>query len=445
MKRILPLLLTLLLLLPTLSACGASEEAAAAPMAHPVNFYYRTVKTDFTAEDGVIRAELRDLNPGLSLKELFEIYFEGPEQDDLTKPFSNDCSLDNAYRSGDRLELRLTRSAFSPAAFDHTLTYACLARTGLDLDGITAVHIYVKTPGGAKADEITLTESSLLLYDKGLAQENTELVLYYADENGDFLVPEKRTLPYSDQKNLPDTVLDLLASAPQSAGLRSALPAGARHLDVSVENGLCTVDFNEDFFTNRPADEQSELLAVLSVVNSLCELNGIDRVQLYVAGNEVPVYRYLDLSEPWIPDQAAVGPVRQELGEFPGALCLPDRSGLLHRMTIRARARGSASREAVLLLALFDRTERNGMTDLFSNVRTPVSIRTENGICTVELPKNTLPYEEPAREIAIRSITATLTTLPEVLSVALSEDGVPVSETPLVPEESWFCTRSLEE
>lgn len=444
MKRVCIFLLLLLLLFPVLSACGA-EEAESAPMAHPVSFYYRTAQTDFGAEDGVIRAELRDLDPGLTLKALFELYFEGPQSEELTAPFSKETTLDNAYRSGDRLELRLTRSAYSTAAFEHSLTYACLARTGLSLEGVTAVHIYVKTPGGAKADEITLTQSSLLLYDRGLAQENTELILYFADEAGELLVSEKRTLPLIEQKELPETVLKLLAERPQSAGLRSVLPAGARPLDVSVENGLCTVDFNGDFFSNRAESEQGELLTVLSVVNSLCELPGVDRVQLYVAGNELSLYRYLDLSEPWIRDSAVVGPVRQELGEFAAVLCLPDRAGLLHRLSIRARARGGSSRETALLQALFERTERNGLSAPFAETPLPLSVRTRNGVCTVELAADTLPAEEPARTLAIRSLAATLSTLPEIRSVVLFEGGERIGDELLRPEADWFCAGTPEE
>ena len=101
MKRICLLLILLLsAALLLFSGCG-DRDAPGAPMTHPVSFYYRTAVTDFAAEDGVIRAELRDLNPGLSLKELFEIYFQGPEREDLTAPFAKDCSLNDVYRTYD--------------------------------------------------------------------------------------------------------------------------------------------------------------------------------------------------------------------------------------------------------------------------------------------------------------------------------------------------------
>lgn len=440
MKRICLLLILLLsAALLLFSGCG-DRDAPGAPMTHPVSFYYRTAVTDFAAEDGVIRAELRDLNPGLSLKELFEIYFQGPEREDLTAPFAKDCSLSDVYRSGNRLEIRLTRSALSTAAFDHSLSYACIARTGLALEGVASVHIYVRTPGGAKADEITLTESSLLLYDGGLTGENTELTLYFSDETGELLVSEKRSLPLTDSRELPELVLDLLEQAPQSVGLRSALPPGARHLDVNVENGLCTVDFNADFFTNRPESEQGELLTLLSVVNSLCELKEVDRVKLFVAGSELSQYRWLDLSEPWIRDSTVVGPIRQELGEFAAVLCLPDPGGALHRVTIRCRARGGDTRETALLQALFTRTERNGLTAPFADRPVPLSVRTERGVCTVELAANTLPAEEPARSRAIRSVSATLAAMPEIRTVVLLEGGQRIDDRLLVPEPSWFCT-----
>ena len=195
MRRMILLLLFAALLL---SACGKTEEAVI--MIQPVSFFYRTAATDFSAEDGVIRAEIRDLGAkNYTERELFELYFNGPESPDLVSPISQDTELSDVYVRGGTLILQLTRTANSPAEFDHSLTYACLAKTGLALDGIHKVQIKVRTRGGALEKNLILSESDILLYDNGAEPSNNmEVTLYYADETGSFLLPEKpyvRDLP----------------------------------------------------------------------------------------------------------------------------------------------------------------------------------------------------------------------------------------------------------
>ena len=56
MKRILMCLLALTLLL---AACNQTLQEQ--PMIQPVRFYYRTARMDFSAEEGIIRSELREL------------------------------------------------------------------------------------------------------------------------------------------------------------------------------------------------------------------------------------------------------------------------------------------------------------------------------------------------------------------------------------------------
>ncbi len=435
MKKLWFLLLLAALLF---TACAAEEEPA--PMVQPVSFYYRTARTDFTAEDGVIRAEVRDLGSNTySDLALFQAYFEGPTSKELILPAAPDTELEDVRRDSGTLELWLKQNPNSPAELDHALTYACLAKTGLALEGVRTVVLHIRSPGGVHLDDLTLTAADILLYDNGEAPESRELTLYYAEEGGNLLLTEKRQIPLLPAEELPDYAIGLLLGAPESGGMRSPLPAGTAVLDLRVEDGVCTVDFNSDFLHNHPDTEQEEQLAILSVVNTLCELEGINRVQLYSQGRKLERYVYLDLSTPWVLDSSVVGPVREELGEFTGVLCLPDQTdGLLHRVTVRVRARGSASRETALLLALLNRSAQNGLSNPLSGAAAPLSVSTTNRLCTVDLAAGTLPEEAQARETALRSIAATLCSLNAVQSVCISENGTLLTPEPLRPAEDWF-------
>ena len=438
MKRTLILLAALLLL------CGCAGPEPSVILIQPVTFYYRTAQPDFSAKDGVIRAEIRDLGNGsFSDSEIFSKYLEGPVSPDLISPVSQDTKLEKVVRVGSRLDVYLIRDVNSPAELDHTLTDACLAKTGLALDGIGKVRIFVHSQGGAKLSDVVYTGSSFLFFDNGETPDTLEVTLYYADESGRFLLPEKRTVSQMRDEDLATYVLGLLCSEPLSGGMKSPFPPGTALMEtVKVENGICSVDFYPE---DTPEQEQAQMLAVLSVVNTLCKLDSINQVQIYISGRQVMPgeareYQYLDLSAPWTADNSVIGPVREELGEFSAVLCLP---GLqpdvyLHRLTVRARARGGVSREEALLQMLFERTAQNGLGVPVTDTASIVSVSTKNGVCTVDLGANSLPGDEPARSTAIRSIAASLASLPELDAVLITENGSPVSPEPIRPQSDWF-------
>ena len=333
------------------------------------------------------------------------------------------------------------RNENSPEEFDHSLTYACLAKTGLDLEGINKVQITVRSKRGVLEDDVILTENEILLYDNGEDPWNTQdITLYFSDESGSLLLTEKRTVPMMPAEELPQYAMELLLSVPQSGGMLSALPPGTGILDISVENGICSVDFNADFYSNRPDHEQAEQLAILSVVNTLCGLDGINAVQIYSQGTKLDSYGHMDLSKPWMMDSMPIGPIRSELGEFAGTLYLPgETDGLLHRLTVRARTRGGATREEALLLALFSRAAQNGLLAPMAGLPNPLSVSTSNQVCTVVLAENSLPTDPSARELVIRSITASLCTLPRIKSVKILDGSGNAPGEALTPAAEWFC------
>ena len=439
----------ILLLIPVLlAACGGPEQSA--PMLQPFSFYYRTASTDFTAEDGVLRAEVLDIGSlpytDADRLDLLRFYLtREPDSDALVSPFSHyqdliSCRLD----TGGTLELLLRQAPEAPTALERSLAFVCLTKTALGLDGVRKLSIQVRNSDGQVTDSIQLMDSSILLYDSGAMPE---VILYFADEEG-FLIPEARRIRPLSQEALPQFVLELLLGGPQTPGLHSPLPPGAELLDVTVENGVCSVDFNGDFYANRPAGEDAARLAVLSLVNTLCELNGIDRVQIYIEGQSYASYVCQDLSGWWMRDISLVGPIRAQQGEFAARLYLPGQSDpLLHSLMLRARVSGISSKELALVQALISRGPQNGLYSPLENAPPPLFVSTRNGVCHVGLRAGTLPEEPTPRLQAIRALTATLCALPEIDAVTLTEGDVPVSlpsedgslSERFSPEPDWFC------
>jgi lipoprotein-anchoring transpeptidase ErfK/SrfK len=106
-------------------------------------------------------------------------------------------------------------------------------------------------------------------------------------------------------------------SAERGLGFRSYVPAGSRVLDLTVANGLATVDVNSRFAAG---NRGSRLARLAQLVRTLTGPQGATRVQLLVAGaSSNGLFPGIDTSEPvtfqtlQTPDHPVPGPRREKL------------------------------------------------------------------------------------------------------------------------------------
>lgn len=130
------------------------------------------------------------------------------------------------------------------------------------------------------------------------------VTLFFADAFGECLVAETRRLPAGD--DLPLRVLQALAEGPASPDLVGTIPAGARVLSVTVQDGLAIVDYSRELRDNHPGGSAGEMLTAYAIVGSLVALKGIDAVQILLEGEVVEtLVGHLIFSEPMtVPEEA---------------------------------------------------------------------------------------------------------------------------------------------
>ncbi|MBR2021019.1 MAG: GerMN domain-containing protein [Clostridia bacterium] len=117
----------------------------------------------------------------------------------------------------------------------------------------------------------------------------TEIVtvrLYFPDNDALYLHAEERSLEVEKGESLAPLVLQELFKGPESEDLSPSLDGENLVLSVSVSEGLCTVDFASDFALLNSGGTTKEAFAIGSIVNSLCELDGIQKVKINIDGNK---------------------------------------------------------------------------------------------------------------------------------------------------------------
>ncbi len=106
--------------------------------------------------------------------------------------------------------------------------------------------------------------------------------IYFASTDNTMLVADTYDIHYNKTVSKSRVVMDALISGPLTASLNRVLPTDTRINGIEVKDGLCTVDFDSSFLT--PYGEQSFSIKVFAIVNSLCELDEVDQVQILVNG-----------------------------------------------------------------------------------------------------------------------------------------------------------------
>lgn len=444
-RRLLAAAAALVLLL---SAGCTKQQAGQADAVQPFDFYYRTVQTGYDGDSGVIAAQIRELGTQTpEVEELFALYLQGPADESLVLPFPQDTELVSAVSGEGVLTLRLSGGYEALTGVNASIADACIAKTMLQLSGVKSVCIMAVTSGGGILRQTTLSEEDLLLQDDSADASNLEILLYFSDESSRYLLAEKRTIPHMDASQLPQYLVEQLIAGPQTAGMYPTIPEGVSLLDINVENGVCAVDFTADFVANRPESEQQERTTLLSVVNTLTELDTISEVQFYVEGRRQETYLYLDISGGFVYDGSAVGPVRPDLNELDATIYLPEQSSAkLHAIPLRVKLTSSESAERAVLQALLSYPSGNGVSNPFFGSLQAASVKVTHGICTVDLNEAYPGAESYSAECGqMRAITATLAALDGVRAVQILVNGAEPAYRFLSaqgaqsPQPNWFC------
>ncbi len=438
MKRMIALMLFLTLLLG-LFGCEQPE------LRTPGTFYYLRTETAYTGIDGVIAPEQRELD-GIreDLGAILDLYCQGPVSAGLENPLPPD-----AFLLSHTLEDEVLTLVFSPQlaqlnGIELTAAAGCLTRTFLGLTG--AKKLILKADGALLGGQtaMELSTADLELQDDSLDRMLQDFTVYYTNLDRRYLIGQEVSVDPSAQESIPMQLLELMLMPPAGSNLHSALPEGTRIEGVSVVDGLCTVELSTEFEDRRFYSLTSQVLSLMSVVNTLTALPEIQRVEFVCEGNLLIHYGALAISAPLVRDERCIGPVRTGLGEQDITIYLSHgEEGRLLPMPTRLRQTGAAPQAELILRYLLQDPGTNGITSRLPAGTQVNDITITNGTCYVDLSAQYLNSPADLRW-AGRVIAASLCNLPGVEQVQILVDGKipagfdPAWFGPLKPNSDWF-------
>jgi len=136
---------------------------------------------------------------------------------------------------------------------------------------------------------------------KIVSKEQKNVILYFSDEEGEFLIGERNRITKRDgvDEEAKELVAELIRGP--KGKLIPTLPPQTRLISLHVdENGLAKVSFSKAFTADHPGGSSAEIMTVYSIVNSLTtNFPQIKRVQILVEGKEIEsIAGHLSLMKP---------------------------------------------------------------------------------------------------------------------------------------------------
>ncbi|UCZ52155.1 GerMN domain-containing protein [Bacillus shivajii] len=122
--------------------------------------------------------------------------------------------------------------------------------------------------------------------DDDVVEETAMSELYLVDRNG-LVAPQTFNLPASEN-DVAQKVSYLIQGGPISEmlpnGFQAVLPPGTEVINATVNQGVATINFNEEFADYRP---EHELQVLQSLTWTVTQMEGVDRVRIQMDGEDV--------------------------------------------------------------------------------------------------------------------------------------------------------------
>lgn len=220
---------------------------------------------------------------------------------DYISPFPEDVKIEEYKIERTLLDIHFNVNYNKMDAVTEVLLRAAIVQTLTQIPEIEYVSFYAAghpiTDDQGKeigyqnaADFVQNIGSTLHSYQKG------ELILYFASKDGQKLKSENVNVRYNSNISMEKLIVEEVIEGPMSAELQATFADNTKVLGVSVKDGVCYVNFDENFLVNQVAIDPN--VTVYSLVNSIVENGAATKVQILVNGEtNVKYQEIVDLNE----------------------------------------------------------------------------------------------------------------------------------------------------
>ena len=284
MRRLLAVLAGLILL----TGCSGNGETEA-----PSEYfmYYLSLEANKVVENAY---EPEASSGDEMIQEFVDRLNETPEGEDYQRLMPKDVKIDSYSLEDSTLILTIGGDYEQMERPREILVRVGLVRAFTQISGVDRVQIV--TENGELKDSAgnvigAMTRESFV-ENAGSEINNyqyTTLTLYFANETGDKLVPETRSVYYSTSVPLERVVVEQLVKGPAEEGHYAVLPSDTNILSVTTSENIAYVNFDNTFMNGTMSVVQE--IPIYALVNSITTNCPVQRVQFSIDGESDVTFR----------------------------------------------------------------------------------------------------------------------------------------------------------
>ena len=246
------------------------------------------------------------------VNELLNLLGNAPDEPDYICAKPDGVTVTGVQMSDDTLLVYFDEAYTQMNPTQEILCRAAYVRTLTQAPGVDSVEFYVgdnplKDSAGEEVGRMKSEDFIENTSDEINAYQSGQVTLYFASKDGKSLVEVGANVILSANSSTEKLIVEKLLAGPDSNmhGVNATIPSNTKLLGVYTDERICYVNLSEDFLV--PMPEVSEKVTLYSIVNSLCALPTVDKVQISVNGEvNKSLTDSLTLETPFEEDQSLI-------------------------------------------------------------------------------------------------------------------------------------------
>ena len=426
MKKLAALVLALLLL----GGCAAGTQPSGESY---LEVYYCRESRDLSDGSAVGKVRCPLDSEDDRLHQALTLLMQDPQREGLYSAFPADVRIESYNISDGEISVIFSEGYSRMLPARRTLARCCLVLTLCELEEVSCVSIYE----GDKPMEEGLTREIMLLESTGDRDYQTDITLWFPNAEGSCLVSQRRQLTIAQFKTLAEYAVEELLLSARGKETRSALPEGTQLRSIKLSGGLCTVDLSGEFLSGRPDTATEERLSIYALVNTLTELEDVERVQITVEGERIGSYLYMDLSQPLERTEAFSAAALSSRGWYTVNLYMKTVGGKLVAVPMPLDKPDLERLTEQVLRMLLEQDETWGYRRCLPKGTTLLSCEVDRQrVCTLQLSQEFLVGSRKEIELAAQALAATAIDAGGVNSVRILAGGSYYMNGELIEKDS---------
>lgn len=282
-----------------IASCGRSEDSVSGDSKNCVYYLNREETKIVAIEDETleIENEASGKTPEELIAKAMERLQSDPEDPNLKKTLGGEVTIDGYSLENGVLLLDFGRDYYALSNTTEVLFRAALVRTLTAIEGVDSVSINVENMPLTNTNgfDVGLMKAEDFIDNAGEemnAYEETTLTLYFATADGTHLSKEVREVEYSSNISKEKLVLEQLIAGPSKKDLGPTIAPERKINSVTTKDGICYVNLGDlSIDALSLVGSIAEDVSIYSIVNSLCELPNVNKVQIAIDGETDRLYR----------------------------------------------------------------------------------------------------------------------------------------------------------